>query len=403
MSTLLLAITLTAAAPQFEANTLAGETVVGPIVKLDAQQVTIQSADGPVSLEIATLVDLSPKEAPEPADPPPDQPAVWVELVDGSLLLARGYTVKDARARIELSDGLAVDVPTAGIAHIRFQSQSDKVAAEWSRILGLKPSNDLLVVSKGESVDYHKGMLHDVTDTVIHFDFDGEALPIKRSKVHGLRYYHAPNGALPEAVCRITDVAGSEWSADSVSLSDDLQSTTLQWTTPTGVKVARPLAQVTRMDFSRGKIIYLSNLKPESVEYTPYFGTAKGLPSLAKLFAPRNDKNLEAGPLQVDGTQYAKGLALHSRTKIVYRLPGRFSRFKAVAGIDDGVRPRGNVQLVIRGDGRVLLDVAVTGADPPLPIDLDVTNVRRLSILVDFGDKLDVADHLDLCEARIKK
>ena len=39
----------------------------------------------------------------------------------------------------------------------------------------------------------------------------------------------------------------------------------------------------------------------------------------------------------------------------------------------------------------------------PITINIDITGVRRLSILVDFGQQLDIADHLHLCNARITK
>jgi hypothetical protein len=56
---------------------------------------------------------------------------------------------------------------------------------------------------------------------------------------------------------------------------------------------------------------------------------------------------------------------------------------------------------VIRGDQRVLFEADVTGTDLPRPLDLDVTGVRRLSILVDFARDLNVGDQLLLCEARV--
>ncbi len=120
-------------------------------------------------------------------------------------------------------------------------------------------------------------------------------------------------------------------------------------------------------------------------------------------YAPRQDRNFQSNPLQLAGKQYAKGLAIHSRTEVVYRLPGSFNRLKAVAGIDDSVRPQGNVRLVIRGDNNVLLDTPIAGTDAPKTIDLDLSGVRRLSILVDFGDRAGIGDHLDMCNARITK
>ena len=54
-------------------------------------------------------------------------------------------------------------------------------------------------------------------------------------------------------------------------------------------------------------------------------------------------------------SQYRKGLALHSRTRIGLSLARPVQPFPAVAGIDDAVRPGGKVRLVVRGDDKVLL------------------------------------------------
>jgi hypothetical protein len=45
----------------------------------------------------------------------------------------------------------------------------------------------------------------------------------------------------------------------------------------------------------------------------------------------------------------------------------------------------------------------VTGRDKAFPVDLDITGVKRLKILVDFGEEMDIADHLNLCDARLTK
>ena len=46
---------------------------------------------------------------------------------------------------------------------------------------------------------------------------------------------------------------------------------------------------------------------------------------------------------------------------------------------------------------------AISGRDQPRTLDLDISGIRRLRILVDFGERLDIADHLHLCNARILK
>ncbi len=69
-----------------------------------------------------------------------------------------------------------------------------------------------------------------MTEDAVHFDLDGDVLPVKRTKIYGLVYHHGAGTELPPAVCRITDAAGSQWSANTLSLSEKLQ-----WTTPSGV------------------------------------------------------------------------------------------------------------------------------------------------------------------------
>lgn len=397
MQALLFAIVLTAAAPEMEIQTLDGQRLAGELTELTSTRLTIEGPGGCMSLNTDNLLTVGPKSKPAAVE---QTPGAWIELVDGSALAAREYAVADRQAQVTLLDGETLAVPTRDLSAVRLQAAVDGVAAEWGRILDMKADGDLLVVRKGDSLDYHKGVLHEVNDKAVQFELDGETISVKRTKVFALVYHQAADRSLPQAVCRVTDATGSQWVTQRIALGDTGQ---LEWTTLAGIQVARPAAAVTNIDFSGGKILFLSDLKPESVKWTPYFGDEKTTAAAAAFYAPRQDQNLESKPLQVEGKQYPKGLALHSRTQLVYRLPDRFRRLKAVAGIDDAVRPHGNVHLVIRGDDKLLFDASIGGNKPAVPLDLDLSGVRRLVILADFGTELGVADHLDLCNARIVK
>jgi hypothetical protein len=103
----------------------------------------------------------------------------------------------------------------------------------------------------------------------------------------------------------------------------------------------------------------------------------------------------------VTGANYAKGISLYSRTELVYRLPEGVSRLQAVAGLEPTDSAHGNVRLVISGDDRVLLERTIQGSEV-VPISVPLAGVRRLKVVVDFnGDE--VADRLNLCEARLLK
>jgi hypothetical protein len=237
-----------------------------------------------------------------------------------------------------------------------------------------------------------------VTDETVQFELDGEILPIKRSKIFGFAYRHAAEAELPPAACRITDAGGSQWSVRALGFSEKLQ-----WTTPAGLNIARPADAIAQIDFSGGKIVYVSDLKPDIVRWTPYFASGTPPATLEQFYAPRRDRGFGSRALQLGGTQYRKGLAIHSRTELVYRLSDRFSRFRAIVGIDDAVRPGGKVRLVVRGDDKVLFDAAVVGADSPRSLNLDLTDARRLTIVVDFGESFSAGDYLLLCNARLIK
>jgi hypothetical protein len=96
-------------------------------------------------------------------------------------------------------------------------------------------------------------------------------------------------------------------------------------------------------------------------------------------------------------------LSIHSRSVLVFRWKEAYRKLTADVGIDSRVHGRGNVVLVITGDGKELFRQTIAGTDPPLPLDLNIEGVRRLEILVDFGETLDVADHLNFCNARVVK
>ncbi|HCK52638.1 MAG TPA: hypothetical protein DIC23_05430 [Planctomycetaceae bacterium] len=171
-----------------------------------------------------------------------------------------------------------------------------------------------------------------------------------------------------------------------------VEGATCRGTLSGGPGVSVPLEQIDRLDFAGSRIVYLSAITPRDVEHVPYFDVT---------WKYRRDRNLDGGPLAVGGQQFARGLAMHSKTRLVYTLAARHRRFQAWMGIDALVGRRGNVHVVISADGKTLLETDVKGTDKPQLVDLDITGRRELQILVDFGGDLDIADHLDLAEARL--
>ena len=93
-----------AAAPEAKLRPLDGESVQGKLTGLSATEVTIETSSGARSLPTAGVmwVELA---APTSAE----KPAAWIELLDGSRIVATGYTAAGGKAQILLGSGQTVE------------------------------------------------------------------------------------------------------------------------------------------------------------------------------------------------------------------------------------------------------------------------------------------------------
>ena len=380
-------------------ETLDGRKLTGELVELDSQSLVLNTAAGREKLTTSSIMSLKPGQSAVATTNP--KATCRVELVDGSQIAAVAYHAKSGKATIEPVGAAMIELSTKPIHWVRFlgDDRNDKLAREWSQIVGGKTASDLLVVRKQGALDYLEGVLGDVDDEVVHFELDKEPIPVKRPKVEGLIYYHASGNELPEPLAAAVDRGGSRFQVQSIALAGDQ----LTLTTPAGLKLTQPLSNLERLDFSSVNTQYLSAMEPVAFQFAPYFPAKTDLPILIEANKPRRDIGFDGLALKLDGKSYSKGLSLHSRTEVGYRVPGKFRHFKTLVGIDDSVRPAGDVQLQIRGDKKLLWEGRVRGSEAARPLDLDITGVKRIDILVDFGADLDVADVLDLCEARVTK
>ncbi|MEX0704235.1 MAG: NPCBM/NEW2 domain-containing protein [Planctomycetales bacterium] len=386
-----------AAAPQVKLVTLDGTERTGELRGISAAAVTLGGVEGIADGEFeAPLANVLQVEFPSPdpgGQPAPTAAPIAIELVDGSRIACTDITVSARDAALDAGGLGKVTVPLQSLASIRFVDAGAH-AATWDELRGKETKRDLLVVRKGEVLDHLAGVVESIDDKAVNFLFDGNKIPVGRDKVFGL-VYSGREPAKAEPVCEVR-LAGDDrlmvralaWEGDS--LHAELLA---------GGKLAVPLAAVRTLDFSLGKVRYLSQMEPREVKYTPFFDVT---------WEYRRDANLDGDPLRVGNDTYRRGLCIHSKTLLRYRLGGEYRRLQGVMGIDRSVGREGDVRVTIggvtvSGQARTLFEGEVKGTDDPVPLDLDVTGLRDLEILVDFGGNLDIADHLVLADARVVK
>lgn len=106
------------------------------------------------------------------------------------------------------------------------------------------------------------------------------------------------------------------------------------------------------------------------------------------------NKSIEGNPLRIAGTQYDKGIGVHSLAEMTYDLLPEYKRFVATAGIDD--EAGGSVDFVVEIDGvtagasPVVLKGKVWNFDIKIP-----SGSRQMRLLVNDGGDGRGSDHAD--------
>jgi hypothetical protein len=173
-----------------------------------------------------------------------------------------------------------------------------------------------------------------------------------------------------------------------------LKDKTLSLLTVGGVTVDYPtLEPVMALDYSKDKIVYLSDMKPIAEE--------KSFDELAVIYT--RDANLDNQPIQLEGVPFNKGMVLHAPLTMSFDLAAQYKEFKAVVGVDTAVQTPSDVRLIFEGDGRKLFEMEVKVKDASKPITLDVKKVRQFTIRVYQNAGLPFGHQVTLADAKVTK
>lgn len=409
MWNLILVTTLAISAAPVQVETLDGHKHAGEIQAWTNASLTLLTSKGEeeaipaAKLAVVTPLQQAPLEL--------SSATIFLDLVDGSTLEAMTFTAAKGTASVTLRNGDSLELPMKQVAAVRLKAfDTPELAKQWNEIRQSKPAGDLVVVRKGGALDFLEGVLGDVSADSVAFKLDGDDISVKRTKLDGMIFFKNEAPKLAELACIVSTQSGLALQAKSVAWKGD-DEPKLAVTTLSGAEIALPWNEVTKVNFAAGRMTYLSELTPESVSYAPFFPINEKLTLLAKVGQPVFNRSFEGGPLRfvpeensgAAPAEYTHGIALRSHTELVYRLTDKFRRLRATAFIDARMKGNGNVKLSIFGDDKALLKKEVAGRSHPLEIDVDVTGVKRIKIVVGYGADSDVADHLDLAEARVTK
>jgi hypothetical protein len=377
---------LLAVSPEVEVTSLSGASVTGNLLALNKTAVNLKQGKSEKGYPLSETLNV---RFPKNRFQRSLQAPLTIRLTDGSKFPVQSLQSNERQIKVSNDQSGTLILPANQVSSIRFGTLNSNISAAWEKLLSNKGNKDLLVVQKENVLDFIDGVVGSITDEKIQFFTGDDEVAVNRKRVFGIIYFRQPaSNAAPFCSIRLT--SGGLINASAITYSGTEFTATLQ----SGAQAQFTPQSIASLDFSQGKVRYLSDLEPRNIEYTPFFDT---------VWKYRKDKHRDGGPLRLDGKEYARGLYIHSKTLLQYRIKEEYRNFRAIMGIDDSVPGIGFVYVEIKGNGRTLYSGNVRSADPPIELNLDVRGVRDLEILVDFGDNLEICDHLDLCEARLLK
>jgi hypothetical protein len=377
-----------------ELRTLKGDLIKGDVIRITEKEIVLAQDGKETATPLGKVLQL---DFGPSGKITADTKFTDVELTDGTLLHCKQFALKGKELSLTLLGGQEVKVDLGSVGNLLNDAQDEKNRKEWTTRLAKKRPRDVVAVLKDGVVNPLEGTLGEGNAEGTHVDFTlagGRQIPFPLARVHGLIFVrtHDPNAA--PIICKVTDTNQNAIMASGVASTP----TGVTVTTPAGVKIDYTNDLLARLDYSKGKLSYLSDIEPMRVVETSTEDRVEHY---------RRDVSLENTPLRLDGKEYGKGLAMHAYTELEYDLKGEYLEFKGFAGIDDGVGGLdGPVVLTIEGDGIKLRSETFNRQDKKdrvREIKVNVKDVQRLRIIVSSADLLDLGKHLDLADAKVTK
>ncbi len=342
---------------------------------------------------------------------PAENPYVDVELTDGTLLHCSECRVKGKTVVVTvLLTGQKLELPMGIVSNVLTNAQNEKYRKDWTERLKKKGKTDILARLDKGAVNPIPGLLGEgnADGTKINFTItipspekdkkdETRTIEVPLENIHGLIFRRDFDANAKPSVCRVSDTYRDLILVESLSQAPE----GLTVTTPAGAKLLFPIAKLALLDYSNGKLVFLSDLNPDRLDERS---------TEDRVDHYKRDRNMDGRDvIKIKSTPYPKGLAIHAYARLDFDLNGEFEVFKFVPGFDDvvGGLP-GPVKLRIDGDGKELyartFDRATWKASAEgKEIALNIKDVQTLRVEVVSGELLTLGKHLALANARVSK
>lgn len=388
----------------WQVNLQDGTTFQGELRQWNRTEAEFQVGTETRKMSLTALQTLTP--VPPPAAPP-NVPTTRLTLHDGSVLVAQALTMAEGQARWSATaGGNSQTLPGRQVRALQFSTLREQQVASWQELFNAARDTDAVVVIKATgALDYAAGIVQGITDKAVQFEFGGKVVELPRERLAGVLFARPANAQAGQSPMVVEFASGEQWQLAELTAD----SANLQGKTVSGVELQGSWSNVARVVLQLGKFEYLSQLEPLEQSWQPFLAANSfEAADLLRLFQPHRDRSFIDDSLVVCTARepvqwqvFDKGLAMHSRSEVAYRLGRKYRRFSALVGVDPRQPRPGQVELKIFADDALVFSEMLDGEGVARSLDLDVANANRLRIVVDYGEGRDTGDQLNLCDAKL--
>ncbi len=237
-----------------------------------------------------------------------------------------------------------VEVPILHVKGVWFGNKAPAGSrADFDKLLAAPVADDVVFLTSPDNTGAQiSGSVLGLDDEKLQVRFDGDDRSIKKDKLLGLVFAAHPKispvaGTYQSFLLATGELMTGHWRG--------LNEGALEIETPWQASWRMPFGNVAEIRIRNGKLVYLSDLEPATVEEVPYFG---------RIIPWGADRGFDGNPPAIKGKKPVRSLAMHSRSVLTFALDEQFATFKATVGFDDSSANRGRVSCRVTADGREL-------------------------------------------------
>ncbi|MCA9004441.1 MAG: NPCBM/NEW2 domain-containing protein [Planctomycetaceae bacterium] len=380
---MLLGLTLLNPVQAAELELVSGEKLNGTLTKIKQNQLTLQLNTESKTVPAADVICVNLDHARLPWKKTgmlilANNDRIWGDLVrsEEDFLLVRLNALPEQpewRVPLETVTTAFFDWPASRVTQVELLKKTDRP----------KQNDDLFFLKNG---DHLQGEFIGFNENSFRFDSAAGETSVPRGGIQCFCFnpelVNFPQPKQLRYVLNLTN--GTRVTVSELALSQE----TVSAKTLFGASLVCPMSMIETITPRGGKSIPVSDLDPAAYRFTPYF---------SQKWNWERNRNVLRGPLVTEGKEYFSGLGMHSAGELQYQLDGKYAGFQTAVGLDEATTGRGDVDVFILVDQRVVFQQSLS--DNQLRLvevpRIDVTGAQELILKVEFGKNADMDDHVN--------